>query len=518
MTVPLTTTRSFAAAPDRDRRLLLLALAAVALAFWPTWISFPATWQSTGWHNLFVVAFCGWYAWRERARFRVGRDQLGLATVMVAGLSMTWLVATVVNIGVVHQAAVPILILAWLLATAGRQSVMAALPIAGTFFLAVPLWGALAPTLQALTAMTSGVLSGLTGIAAEIRGEYIVLDAGVLVVARGCAGLNYFEIGTFVGVVYALLFLRTWRRRVWLVALASTLAIVSNWLRVFGLVVIADVTEMQAPILHDHALYGWVIFAAMLGLFFRFARRFELAEQRESPASASGPAAEVATDPARRALQYPPLPRRTLLVPTLAAAVGPLLYLLLGSRGPDARLPVTTPGIAPPAAWTATGSAHPDTATTDWRPALRGADASLRTEWTHGSGRSATVHRLQFFSQRQGKELITEGNAIVVDSLRMGEGLAGPLDSTGRMANVTVTRVGDAPRLVWWWYQVGGSNTHSATEAKLFELIGFFTGRRASELVAVSTACDPDDRCRSASASLFTFVTGNPPPPAPNGD
>jgi EpsI family protein len=511
MTLPLASTTAHPSAPAHARVRLKLALAFVALVFWPTWISFPSTWQETGWHNVFVVAFCAWFAWRERASFHVGADRLGLATVGVAAFSVLWLLSYVLHLRVLHQAAVPALLMAWLLATAGWRTFVAMLPVATTFFLAVPLWGSLIRPLQTMTVLANSALLGVTGIAADIQGDFIVLESGVLWVARGCAGLNFFEIGVFVGIVYALLFLQSWRARAWAVALAALLALVSNWLRVFGLVVVADVTAMQSSLIADHELYGWAIFAVMLGIYFRLARRLESMDAEDAASRQSG--IEGASSEPEHALSL-----RALALPTGAALIGPLLYLGLGAREAATSVPDAIPGVAPLAEWSTVGEARGaavDSGLPAWHPALHGADSLRRIRYVHADGRTATVDRLVYFTQRQGKELISDGNRFAPDSLRLGRGTVGPVDSTGRLINVTVVKEDDRQRLIWSWYQVAGMTTHSAVEGKLFELIGFFTGQRTAELVAVSTPCDPTDECRSAAATLFTFVTGAAPPDSP---
>lgn len=487
-----------------QRMRLGLGLALVMLTFWPTWFSFPSTWRETGWHNLFVVAFCAWLGWRDRARFRVGTDRFGLATVGVAALSVLWLLGYLLNLRVLHQAAVPALLAAWLLATAGWRTLRVALPVFATFQLAVPLWGAVVRPLQSMTVLANDLLLGLAGIEAEITGDFIVLRAGVLWVARGCSGLNFFQIGVLLGIVYAMLFVRTWRTRALVIALAAGMAIVSNWIRVFGLAVIAHVTEMQSPIIADHGLYGWVIFAVMLAGFFAIAGRLE---RQDTRSAADGTAVE---DRSARVTDAP-LPWMALAVPTAAALTGPLLYLAVISQPSRSSVPDAPPGIAPPVEWQPVAVPAGDAA---WRPTLLGADEERQSRWRHRDGRTIDVHRVLYYEQRQGKELVTDGNELAPDSVRLGGGVAGPVDSTGRMVNATVIKVAPSVRLVWSWYQIAGMPTHSGAEAKLFELIGAFAGDRTAELVTVSTGCDPDDECRAAGTALFSFVTGRAPQPA----
>lgn len=499
-------------------------LALVALAFLPTWVTFPSTWWQTGGHAFFVALFCGWLLWRDRALLRPTGHGVGVASLFIAALSVLWLMGYVLNVRLVHQAVVPAVLLLWLLATAGMSAFRVALPTVAAFYLAVPLWGALVRPLQSMTVFTNSLMLKLTGIEAVIEGDYITIPAGVFWVARGCAGLNFFEIGVFVATVYALLFLRSWQGRAASIALGALLAVVSNWIRVFGLVVIGHLTEMQSSLVSDHELYGWIIFSMSLAVFFFLARRVDALDARFASADAAREPTSQSDDN-RRTVTSAPRARavswRTLVAPSGAAMLGPLL--LLGSQGrpPSGEPSDATPGIAPTAEWTLQSqSAEPwqdrvrgdsSSAPTTWKPAYRGADEHRIVLYANDSV-AVRVDRVLYRSQSQGKELINSENRLAPDSLTANGGIAGPVDETGRMVNVTAVRTASGVRLIWWWYNVANVNTHFGTEAKLLELAAFAARSPASELIAVSTPCLTDD-CALAPATLYRFVSGRELPP-----
>ncbi len=501
-------------------------------------------------HGFAVLAFCGWLLWRDRQRLLANERGVGLALIPVAYLTLMWLVSMILNVQVGHLAAVPLLLLAWLLAVAGMGPFKAAAPVAALFFLGVPFWTVLVPVLQYFTVVANTLLLSLTGIEADIRGEYIAIASGVFRVARGCSGVGFLESGLVISFIYALLFLRSWKARAGAVLLGALLSIVSNWLRVFGLILLGHFTEMQSPIIADHYWYGWVIFGVTFVFFFwivKYVERWDSELTSAAPTITSAPPKRVELTP------------RAVLVPSAVALVGPaLLFFMTGNQRLD---PVSDSpaGISPSTSWvredvvvqrdneaafrmvlprdSAERSAAEDTVgaapvdsiaaaekatvaasladTMPWRPAYGDADEYRREVWRTGE-KEVVVDRFLYEVQEQGKELINAYNVIASGRRVAGEGLVGPVNNTGRMVNTVAVRTQQGIRLVWYWYTVAGVDTHSRVEAKLLELAAFTRGGPPAEMVAVSTPCGPED-CSDAGRTLFTFVLGKEPPEPNDG-
>lgn len=494
-----------------------MAAGIIAVAFWQTWKTFPPAWLAFREHGFVVALLCGWLLWRDRAQLAGDGRRMPLANVAVVGLSVLWLVAFVLNSQLVYQATMPLLLLSWLLATAGWAAFRAALPIAGAFFFAVPIWSVLTRPLQTTTVFVNARLLDLAGIEATIDGDFITIRDGVFWVADGCAGVNYFEIGLLVSVMYSLLFLRTWKARGVAMLTAVTLTVVSNWLRVFGLIVIGHNTHMQSSlIVNGHGTYGWIIFAVTMLLFFLLVPRIDTLDRRLVGQSATAGADSPRTPAAAHVdrVAHGGWTANGLALSTGLAVLGPVL-LMTTSVLPDSAPPSAfATGVSPSAEWVRqpslpmaeTTRAPDSTAQTAWRPAYAGADEHRRERWTRGS-EVVQVDRLLYVEQSQGKELVNSENHIAPDSLVAGDGLSAPLNGDGRRVRVAAVRTDAGVRLVWYWYHVAGRDTHSATDAKLRELVAFARRAPASELVAVSMLCT-DEKCRGASRTLYTFVTG----------
>jgi EpsI family protein len=365
------------------------------------------------------------------------------------------------------------------------------------FSLAVPVWEILTGTLRSLTVLANNVLVWVTRIPAHVEGSRIQLRAGTLEVAYSCAGINYLMSGLTLGACYALLFTTAWRTRTKVIVAAGAVSMLSNWIRVFGLVVVGHVTDMRSSLMKDHVEYGWIVFAAFLPLFFFFARRIEAHDAASSPA-AHGPAAAQAVQ----------LPFRRVVIATFFGLAGPLTYGTLSVSQQAPAFSEATPGIAWPVQLTNMPATAPEAS---WHAAFSGAgqhlDGMIEIE-----GQPVQVERFTYGVQDQAAEMIASDNAIADRRSIVGDGLVGPLDDELRSVNQAVMRTKDGNgRLAWYWYNVGGINTPSGARAKLLELLSFFRRQPSSQIVVVSSACKTGN-CEPARRALFSVATGRSMP------
>jgi EpsI family protein len=430
----------------------------------------------------------------------------------VGALSLLWLVAWVLTVQVVHQAVLPLLLVAGAAALYGARGVGVTAPIAATFLLAVPLWESLTRPLQLLTVQANEALLAVAGLEGTVRGETITIPYGTFLVADTCAGLSYLMVSLVLGTFYAWLFLRRPLPRLTVVAVAGAIAIVGNWLRVFGLILIGYRTEMASPLMESHGTYGWIVFGVSLIPFFWIASRIE-GWDRSLPAAR----AIAATDRPAPSAESTGFGSR--LPATVAAAVlGPALYWILSALPADRTVSPLPAGLEPGPGW----FSLPATVAVDsWRPAYEGADETRSRRWEReGGGGEARVDRVVYLEQRQGKELVGGENRIAPDSLTVGSRLLGPIGPEQRTVQEAVLELDTGLTLVWSWYVVAGEATPSASEAKLLGLRGFLRRRPVAELVAVSVPCPTGD-CADAVPTMAHLVLGldvrvEPADPAPS--
>jgi exosortase len=127
----------------------------------------------------------------------------------------------------------------------------------------IPVWGSFNGVLLHISSVVVGELVLLIGMPARIEGNSIFIPYGHILIADGCSGLRYFVISLLLGYLVAYLNRYSEKGFLAVLAAAATIGLVANWLRIFILILIGHRTEMQSPLMTDHEMFGWIVFAAL---------------------------------------------------------------------------------------------------------------------------------------------------------------------------------------------------------------------------------------------------------------
>ncbi len=486
-----TPTGSVPATPfARDRFTLLLA-AVITLALAPTWVQLLGLVDA---QRVLAILLVGYLIRRDGPQV-VGHEgepfPEGVLALVVA--SLLWAAALIMDIGVIHIALAITLPAVWIVTVRGIGVAPKVFQILLTASLVVPFWGSLGLPFRLATAFMSGNLARLLGIEAEIGAFTIALNSGTLRVAGGCGGIQFFLVSLTLAAAYGHLFVpRPWTR-LKIVGIAGVAAVFANWVRVTILVVVAEMSEMQSPLMDDHDGLGWVVWTACMVPAFLLARRIE-----DSDVGGSERASR--SDPPEAPDTLPPetVSRGLLVAATFAVLVGPLIVAMTSVR-PE---PVADVRSAEPLGVHTSWAPSPNP--TPWMPAYAGIDASAGWVFDVEGGE---IHgaRFAFEDQRRGQELVQDGNSLVsgADSL-----LSERVRQGGRrLVNESIVLRESGPVLVWWWYRVGGAETPFGTRAKLLEVTARLGGAPPSELVVLYAGCEPSD-CSAAAHRLELAVDG----------
>lgn len=460
------------------RPLLFWASVAVfALGYAETLASFHDRWGSTvqGYSHGYLLAAVGlWLVWRRRQEFRFPAParQYGWL-LMLAGASMAWAAATIMQVRIGQQLMIPALIWLWLASVFGWRRARPHLFALGVVYLAIPIWDVLVLPLRELTVFVTEQALSLLGIPAFIDGFRIHVPAGAFVVAGGCSGLNYLLVSLTLGMLFAHLYVRGWQRRTAVVLSSLLVALVANWIRVVALVLIGYYSEMESGLVDDHESFGWVVFAALLVPYVLILRRLDEAPETKPMAVEGGWGKTWRAWP-------------VAWLATIAGLAGPLLLLIRTLLPVEHPVPLSA--LAP-----AQAVERPD-----WEPDYSGHDRAQHFQ--QGSGRQRLQLSLYtWLEQDQGREMIYYNNRMAREDLVV----AGPEKRTleAMKVNEMVVQDGRSQRLVWWYYRTAGQATTDELIAKLLELLGVVNGRASAELVTLSTQCE-DDLCQRARARM----------------
>ncbi len=153
-------------------------------------------------------------------------------------------------------------------------------------WLIVPTGSWLIPTLQDWATYWSVLMLRWSEIPTFVTGYLIEVPTGKYLVAPGCAGLNFLLVAIALSFLFAYLTYRSWIAWTLTIVISIAVAIVSNWIRVYGIIFIAHITDSQAEIVEDHLLYGWFYFAAVMFILMSIGLRFR-GKDEPSPGAAA---------------------------------------------------------------------------------------------------------------------------------------------------------------------------------------------------------------------------------------
>jgi exosortase A len=472
---------------------VVLLLTVVFFAHWVTAGSLFALWSDTDkttyTHGYITAGIVAWLVFRRR-------DELAalpwrpnyLAAGLLLAVGFAWLVSVRAGIEIFHQ----LLMLAamWLSVWAvfgPRIAWTLCIPV-GFLVFAIPVWDFINPLLQEGTVIAVALLLKLVSIPAYVEGNFVHLAAGVFEIAGGCSGIHFMIVGLALGVLYGELGRDPPGMRLKLVLLAVAMALLTNWLRVFIIVVAGYLTDMRHYlIVEEHYSFGWVVFSVMMFVFFLLARRLAPLQAWPVPAPPQSP--PVTT----RALRS--LPGMLGVACVLAA---PAFAWLDAPAPARAAIPSSLPSV--PGGW----SQAPAGLDPHWNPVFQGADLIERAEYVNAAGQRVQLFSATYASQDQDKELISYGNSLIGP-----EGGREVAASSAGVARELTLQQRERVSLVRYHYVIGGHRTARGLEAQLRQGLLSLGRDPLASVVALRTDCEPD--CAAARRLLDEWNQGEGP-------
>jgi exosortase A len=437
-------------------------------------------------HGFLVAMVVPVLFWLQRRALTLGRRGSPLAVAGLLAASAAWVLVRGANVDLVQWLLLPAILWFALWTALGTRSARAlAFPVA-YFLLAVPIWNLLLTDLfQWITVKASTLLLGLAGVQAYIEGAFVQVPAGHFEIAGGCSGMNYVIVAVATAALFSFIEDLSWRRSAVVVLVGVAIAMLANWIRVTYVIYDGNATNMQSPLVDDHATFGWYVFAVAMVPFFIIVRR--VARGAPLPATATPATETTAGTGALPALVV------GLAALGLGAAWGAVVDLRTAAeQPPELRMPAL-------AGWEGPGLAE-----ADWQPSFPGAAATRLVGYRRGD---ATVDAYAAFYARQSEAEKLIGYYSKVEGAdawqERGRSIVTLRDAQGATRAVREHLLEDAAgrgRLVWSWYEVRGVPVTGTLDVKLRESLRAFGLAPRSGIVALSAACVPD--CDAARAVL----------------
>lgn len=256
--------------PWQKAVIVMLALwAGIAVAFWPDISDIVDIWWTISAYNhlLLVPIILAWYISQCRAELaRLTPHIWGWALVPMAIGALLWILGQASSIALFRHIAVVLMLQSAVILSLGQSvSRMLLFPLAFSFFM-VPIGSEMVPILQHYTASASSVLLTTTGLENSLNGLFITTQAGIFIVAEECSGIEFLLAMLVFAILLAKVFCTSTKRRFAFLVLAIAIPIIGNWVRVWGIIWLAEFTSLEYATGVDHVLYGWIFFALLLAL------------------------------------------------------------------------------------------------------------------------------------------------------------------------------------------------------------------------------------------------------------
>lgn len=485
------------------RHIWMPAVLFLLTSLWAEWTAFFNLWSSTVIyaHGFLVLAGVAYLLYRRRHSLAALTPGVSpMALVLLAGASCVLVLAQAADIRVIRLLLVPVIIILWGWSIWGRDFVrISGGPIMLLVF-AVPLWDDLSPVLQHITVFFNTLLLGIAGVEATIREFYIILDVGTFLVENGCSGVRYMMVALFLGSFYGQLYYQRYRSTILLVVVAGLLSMVANWVRVFGIILAGHYTNMETSLVEDHELFGWVVFMifTLIPLFLVSARLESTLPDNRRSARHQNLGTKV-----HGSTWWAGLACLMLAWP----AALPLVLDSQTQRAGEAWEPSlfqSVPGWHGPLR-------HADI----WKPDFRKPDINLTGVYVNQALQQVQLQIIGYRVQTQGRELIFFGNSLYdrAEWQLVSENTV-PLETSPipDLAAVSETiikhRASGEQVIIWNWYEVAETKTHSPTKAKLVGALNKIRGDGRGALWALAGNCDRKQigNCEAQRATFRAFL------------
>ena len=440
-----------------------------------------------------IVAFLVWRVRKLLGTVYPAPSLFGLALVLL--FAVIWTAGNLADVQVVQQFAFVGLLDALVWAFLGSAAVRTLRFALLFLFFAVPAGQSLVGPLQRFTAVFAVSAVRLSGVPAVQDGLLISTPSGDWKIAEACSGIRYLTSSVLIGVLFAGIAFRSWKRRLAFVAMSLLVPILANAVRAYLIILLAYFSNNRIATGVDHVLYGWAFFSLVTAMLIGLALGW-----REPP----DPRGDLAARPDPPALAPA---RTTRLSCYLILAV---LIILSASYTADSLWSRTAPDQSIEKLWAAPANwLSSEDLDHDWAPHLQTIQGEVAQTLTNGR-HEVSLYIVSYPAKRRGVELVNASNAVEVsggwDLLNNGYREATVSGETVTVAEYMIAR-GRQHRLVWMWYLAGGRLTANPYEIKMIQAESRLAGRPCNvSLVAVSAVFGSEPA--QAADELAGFVRG----------
>ena len=486
---------------------VFILIAGLFVIHWGSVESLTHYWSNnfTYGHGLLIAPLSLYLLWRKRQQINAaGYSPSYIGAGLFFLLNVIWLPAYLIDVEIIQQFDLLAMIAVLCLALLGwRTTYRLSFPLLFPL-IAMPLWSWLEPVLQYFTTHVVAFGLSLVGVPIFVETHFIRIPEGEFSIEEVCAGLRYLLAAVAISLVYAHMYMKKISSALLFLIFSVVLSLVVNWIRVYSVIVAGHLTNMQHSLVHDHATFGWWLFAATLIPIFWFGNFLLNKEQTRYPGFNSSDANAGFARSSKRGGHVSYVVLSLLVIAAIFPASG--YYLKSQAKA------IST--ISPQIAVAPSASVHwqgpLDASQDNLRPKFQGADTRVSASY-HNNGQTVFFYTANYMYQEQGKELISWDNSLFDQSLWNIESTSVrqiKLNSKNKWLtideNVVRNPLGKT-RVLWSWYSVAGVNTVKPVIAKV-SIIKDLVAKHKSGSRVVLLASDSNASVEQARAILLDYL------------
>ena len=459
--------------------VFLVAFSETVLSLYKRWVQFDEAYGH-GFLVLLIVVYLLYDRKKEIINTR-SEPKLYLAIPLLL-LNAVWFLAFQTDIEIIQQMSLPVMLMLVITLVHGiRMLKILWFPVAFLFF-AIPAWDYLNDLLISLTVAVVSYLVRFSGITAFIEADRVTLSSGTIVIAAGCSGLRYLIICTALASLAAYLTDGKTALRSLVVLLGIMIGLLTNWIRVYLLVLVGYYTEMESGLIQRHEMFGWILFLIFFSPIYYLIFRIR---KIEPPVSSNEAKIEVEQGSGNHPAAW--------ILACLTACSGPLAASIT-SIVPD-QYQAATPDLA--------GYGRFQSQPQDPYEAVY----FLGDKIHRPAQASAVVYESNLGNIQVASAIYRKNNATknylpyyrrLADPEEWHSEREGSRTVSGHQRGLQIkeleiirNRTGNR-KLIWYWYDIGGRVSHNKYIAKILEIGTLFTGRNYAGLTIIQADCETE--------------------------
>lgn len=454
------------------------------LLYWQTSSNLVALWNTnnTYSHGFLVLILSMWLVYRNNSKLlTLSITPAPLLLIPLIGSLVLWLFASITDTKTIELTLLPLIFIMAYSSIIGFKIAYLLAPSLLYLLLATPIWEVFVPLFQLMAVTVNEFALQVSGIPTYIKDTTVTIPAGVFEIKGGCSGIRFLLVTLALGLYVSISNFKSLKLSIVLVTASVILPVIFNWARIYILILIGHLSNMESSLMKDHEMFGWYLYAVSLIPWFLLVRWLSNKEQEEDIEESNNTIKAT----------YPKL-FISIVIILIASAPAFIFYFKnteLNTLTSINTVKASMPWLGP-------------IQTNSWKPDYRGATLELNQLYIGSENNSdISLHINYYGRQSQGKELINELNNITEsDNITHKRNIA---FNSHQIIELTFEK-DKTKRLVWYWFQVDNKATTKPIIVKLLQFKELTTGRSRSSLIALSAVCALD--CTNEKSSLKRFL------------